>query len=539
MQCFLRALRVLRAFVVNLLMFAAAGCHPEEGKVAVVTLRLWAFGREGEEVQQLIPEFERRHPGIRVRVQQIPWIAAHEKLLTAYVGDATPDLAQIGNTWIPEFAALGALEPLDRWVSRSAVVDSAAYFGGVWSTNTIGDTLFGLPWYVDTRVIFYRTDILARAGYREMPATWAEWRRAMRGDQARHGPGPLSDLPAHQRVGSALRLRHAGGLHAARQRGALRGLLRFRLSPGVRVLRGAVPRAAWRRRLATWRSPTSTRSSPGGGSRCGSPGPGTSGEFRQADPGRSPGRLGHRAAAGAGGRLGRGVDRRRIQPGDVPRLAAQGGCLEAGGVSLRAGATGEVSTVSPATCRRESMPGRPPDWPMTPRPARSGVQLHRVQPVPKVPEVELIATRVFESAEQVIRGGRPAGAALEALDRDVDRILEKRRWMLDRRRGAVTARPPSSADQGRAALGVPRAGADPDRLLLLPARRRLTAAQLHRLRHLRHRAIRPTSASSASATTPSWWAARCSGSRFENTLYFVARRRTADRRRCRSARRCW
>ena len=49
-----------------------------------------------------------------------------------------------------------------------------------------------------------------------------------------------------------------------------------------------------------------------------------------------------------------------------------------------------------------------------------------------MPEVELIATRVFESAEQVIRGGRPVGAALEALDRDVDRILEKRRWMLDR-----------------------------------------------------------------------------------------------------------
>jgi multiple sugar transport system substrate-binding protein len=81
------------------------------------------------------------------------------------VGDATPDLAQIGNTWIPEFAALGALEPLDEWISRSEVVDSAAYFGGIWSTNTVGDTVYGVPWYVDTRVIFYRKDILARAGF--------------------------------------------------------------------------------------------------------------------------------------------------------------------------------------------------------------------------------------------------------------------------------------------------------------------------------------------------------------------------------------
>jgi multiple sugar transport system substrate-binding protein len=60
------------------------------------------------------------------------------------------------------------------------------------------------------------------------------------------------------------------------------------------------------------------------------------------------------------------------------------------------------------------------------------LQLHRVQAIPKVPEVELIATRVLESAERVIRSGEPAGAALERLDREVDRILEKRRWLLDR-----------------------------------------------------------------------------------------------------------
>ena len=62
------------------------------------TLRFWAFGREGEVVAQLVRDFEREHPGIRVRVQQIPWSAAHEKLLTAIVGRATPDIAAMGNT---------------------------------------------------------------------------------------------------------------------------------------------------------------------------------------------------------------------------------------------------------------------------------------------------------------------------------------------------------------------------------------------------------------------------------------------------------
>ena len=102
---------------------ALAACRGVEAGEQV-TRGFWGMGREGEVVQELVRDFERAHPGVRVRVQQIPWTAAHEKLLTAHVGDATPDIAQLGNTWIPEFVALDALEPLDRWLSRSTTMDS-------------------------------------------------------------------------------------------------------------------------------------------------------------------------------------------------------------------------------------------------------------------------------------------------------------------------------------------------------------------------------------------------------------------------------
>ncbi|HEV3455952.1 MAG TPA: extracellular solute-binding protein, partial [Thermoanaerobaculia bacterium] len=84
---------------------AGAGRSPAGGEPE--RLEMWALGREGEVVQQLLPEFERHHPGLRIEVQQIPFIAAHEKLLTAFVGRSTPDVAQLGSTWIPEFAAIG------------------------------------------------------------------------------------------------------------------------------------------------------------------------------------------------------------------------------------------------------------------------------------------------------------------------------------------------------------------------------------------------------------------------------------------------
>ena len=152
------------------------------------TIRFWAMGREGEVVEQLVPEFERRNPGIRVDVQQIPWSAAHEKLLTAFVGDATPDVAQLGNTWVPEFQALNALEPLDARAAASASTPRADYFAGIWDTNVIDGRTYGLPWYVDTRVLFYRPDLMAAAGYPQPPRTWAEWVDAMRKMKARMGP---------------------------------------------------------------------------------------------------------------------------------------------------------------------------------------------------------------------------------------------------------------------------------------------------------------------------------------------------------------
>src|SRR2546423_3668073 len=144
------------------------------------TLRIGAMGREGEVLSQLTHGFEKEHPNIHVEVQQIPWTAAHEKLLTAYVGNATPDIAMLGNTWVPEFVALNALAPLDSFVAQSKDIRRDDFFPGIWKTNVVNGKTYGIPWYVDTRLIFYRTDLLAKAGYKTFPTTWAEWTTALK-----------------------------------------------------------------------------------------------------------------------------------------------------------------------------------------------------------------------------------------------------------------------------------------------------------------------------------------------------------------------
>ena len=72
-----------------------------------------------------------------------------------------------------------------------------------------------------------------------------------------------------------------------------------------------------------------------------------------------------------------------------------------------------------------------------PRAQAFWTQLHRVRSTPKIPEWERIADEIGRYSEAAIRGDLTAEQALAALDRDVDALLEKRRWLLRRSRGAA------------------------------------------------------------------------------------------------------
>jgi multiple sugar transport system substrate-binding protein len=395
-----------------------------------VELRFWAMGREGEVVQELVREFEALNPDIRVRVQQMPWSAAHEKLLTAVVGRATPDVAQLGNTWIPEFAMLGSLAPLDAWLGRSEQVDEAAFFPGIWATNRIDDEVYGIPWYVDTRVLFYRTDLLAEAGHERPPETWAEWRAAMMALRGQMGPDQYPILlPTNEWSQPVILGLQAGAplLGPGGRRGAFRdprfreafefyvGLFRDGLAPT----------------LANTEVSNLYQEFARGNIGMYITGPWNIGEFTRRLPPEVQDRW---ATAPLPGPTGPGVS-------------------TAGGASLvvfRSSSHGEAAwrlveyLSQPAQqVRFHELTGNLPavrsawESPVLTGNRRAAAfrdQLERVEPLPPVPEIESIVTKVFEHAESVIRGRVSVDDALAALDRDVDRILEKRRWILDRER---------------------------------------------------------------------------------------------------------
>lgn len=159
-------------------------------------LNVWAIGAEGKLIRQAAELFEARNPGVKIVTQGIPWTGAHEKLVTAVVGNMAPDISQLGTTWMPEFRAMNAIEPLNGFMAASAL-DTADFFPGARDSNFHQGEWYGLPWYVDTRVMFYRTDLAAKAGYKKFPTDWEGFYKFSKALKASKDGGYAFSLPTN------------------------------------------------------------------------------------------------------------------------------------------------------------------------------------------------------------------------------------------------------------------------------------------------------------------------------------------------------
>jgi multiple sugar transport system substrate-binding protein len=403
---------------------ALAGCGRDDG---ITRLTFWAMGNEGTNVPRLLPAFEAANPGIRVEVQPQPWTAAHQKLLTGYAGNSLPDVSQIGNTWVAELAAIGALSPLPGAAS-DLLTDQ---FPAVLDTNRIDGRIVATPWYVDTRLIFHRTDLLAQAGYGALPTTWAEWKRAMYAVKRVVGPDRYAILLPLNEFEQLLTFGLQGDQPLLRDE-ATRGNFS---SPSFQAAlafykslfdEGLAPVASASQISNVW-----TEFARGWFSFYFS-GPWTIGDMKSRLP---PEIQPHWTTAGVPGPTGPGAS----APGGSSLAVFRSSPNQQAAWKL-------VRYLSDPAVQAEfnvitgSLPARPTAW-TAPKVASDpyvtafGGQLERAKAVPKAPEWERIVTEMQIVAERMVRGEFTVPEAAAEIDRRADRLLEKRRWMLERGRG--------------------------------------------------------------------------------------------------------
>ncbi len=158
------------------LVACSGNASPSSTKDASGPLTVWVMGDSSKNFEKLIAPFV-KSSGQKVDVVAIPWDSIDQKLTTSVASGTGPDVVEIGLSKLRTFADSGALLNLTDKLAEYPNLAASKFADGVGGTATaVNGKIVSVPWVSDTRVLFYRTDILAASGIDKPPATWDELR---------------------------------------------------------------------------------------------------------------------------------------------------------------------------------------------------------------------------------------------------------------------------------------------------------------------------------------------------------------------------
>lgn len=178
-----RIILLLSTVLLTAFLLTSIGCAPAK-KVDEKVVEMWVMPNSLEpigDLERLLKPFE-EETGIKVKVTSVDWGAAWSKITTAATSGDVPDIVQLGSTWVSAISGMGALDVFSA--------EAIAELGGpktfvpvAWKTTGIENSgkTTAIPWIVDARALFYRKDVLRKAGVSPRAlTTWASFKAALK-----------------------------------------------------------------------------------------------------------------------------------------------------------------------------------------------------------------------------------------------------------------------------------------------------------------------------------------------------------------------
>lgn len=123
--------------------------------------------------EEVIPEFEREHSGIRIQsVRQASNQEYLGALMTRAAADKTPDLIRLDYSWVSRFASRGLLVPLDRFADYAETAKPLRE--RMLDTNRMDGHVYGLPLNITTKAAIFNRRLLGDAGLTATPKSLAD-----------------------------------------------------------------------------------------------------------------------------------------------------------------------------------------------------------------------------------------------------------------------------------------------------------------------------------------------------------------------------
>ena len=141
---------------------AGGSAAASSGEPATLHVWLQADTLKDIDITALNAEFEAAHPGVTVDLQEQAWGEYTTKVTTGLADTSgnAPDVIELGNTQVAQFAGSGALAELDK----ADFENSDSWLKGLEESATYDGKLVAVPYYAGVRVGIYRTDLAEAAG---------------------------------------------------------------------------------------------------------------------------------------------------------------------------------------------------------------------------------------------------------------------------------------------------------------------------------------------------------------------------------------
>jgi multiple sugar transport system substrate-binding protein len=166
--------------VAVVLLTGAVGCGrsrgPGDGRTEI-SLFTWVQPDEAAVNQELIREFEREHPRLRVRLINDPSQRSMDKLQTMFAAGEPPDVMSIHGAYFVPLAAKGALLDLEPVIEGDPGFNLPDFYPGLLDLCRYRGKLYSLPRYASVYVMFYNMDLFDAAGvvYPKAGWTWDDY----------------------------------------------------------------------------------------------------------------------------------------------------------------------------------------------------------------------------------------------------------------------------------------------------------------------------------------------------------------------------
>lgn len=153
------------------MLVSTAMAHSAMAETTLNALFMAQAAYSEADVRAMTDAFTAANPDIKVSLEFVPYEGLHDKTLLALGSGSGYDVVLFDVIWPAEFAENKVLLDVTDRISQEM---KDGVLPGAWTTVEYNGKRYGMPWILDTKYLFYNTDILAQAGIAAPPTTWAE-----------------------------------------------------------------------------------------------------------------------------------------------------------------------------------------------------------------------------------------------------------------------------------------------------------------------------------------------------------------------------